>query len=157
MDCGRIPAADRWEKASSAQLEAYQAHLRECGSCRERVFLEAPEHLLFQLSNFALPEDFWLGFWPSLQKKLDSRGANVLSVGARVLRWAAVFGFAVVLVFFSRNLPAPKISKSGPSGLVKEIGYPLVEEVQNPKATYYIFQSGSNEKIVMVIDPDMDL
>ena len=40
---------------------------------------------------------------------------------------------------------------------LNRVEYPVVEDVQYPKVTYYIFQSDPNQKIIMVYDPDMEL
>lgn len=160
MECSRIPAADKWELATSRQLEQYRNHVRFCQTCRRRVFSEAPEQLLIELQGAELPEDFWLGFWDSLGKKLMAEKPLQLNrAPVRMLRWAAVFFFAVLLVIISHRLPeAPsRVGVETRPYVPDTYRYPLIEEVQNPKAIYYIFQAGTNEKVVMVFDPEMEL
>jgi len=160
MKCEFIPSDTRWENLSPDRLSVFRSHLKSCQTCHKRVYSEAPEQLLFELENEELPEDFWLGFWSSLEKKLDPIEEPAVSGFYPVLRWAAVFLFVLILTLYSKSIHDP-----APDKLVNRISpevpdssrYPLVEDVQNPKARYYIFQSQGNENIVMMFDPDMEL
>jgi hypothetical protein len=160
MDCNQIPTGCDWEDLSPDQLLAYRIHLKSCGHCKSRVISEAPEQLLFDLEDPHLPEDFWLGFWDSLEKKLSPAEEQNPPLIFPVVRWAAVFVFVLLLSFYSRTLREPEsdgiktvISKQP----AEPSQYPLIEEVQNPNARYYIFQPEGNENIVMMFDPDMEL
>src|SRR5207249_7935961 len=104
--------------------------------------------LLFQISDLPMPEDFWIGFWDSLYIKLFSNPAHHFSLP--MLRWAAVFVVGLFLVIYSHHLPTHPLQARRSPALPETYQYPLVEEVRNPKATYYIFQPSGNEKIVMI-------
>jgi hypothetical protein len=159
MKCNLIPTGTCWEDLSPDRLSVFRSHLKSCQTCRKRVYSEAPEQLLFELENEELPEDFWLGFWPSLEKKLEP-AEEPPAAFYPVLRWAAVFLFVLILTLYSKTIHEP-----APKALVNRISYeapdssryPLVEDVQNPKVRYYIFQSEGKENIVMMFNPDMEL
>ncbi len=160
MKCNEIPSGTQWENLSSRQLDLYRAHLESCPGCRTRVFSEAPEQFLFELQDPAIPEEFWLGFWDSLERKLDPAEPPSVSIYFRYVRWAAVFVFVLILSLYSRGIqePVPAPNTQAISMQTVDLsGYPLVEEVQNPKVRYYIFQPKGNENIVMMFDPDMEL
>ncbi len=154
MDCNRIPSGIQWEILSPNQLSECQAHLRSCAICRKRVFSQTPELLLFNLQQPELPEDFWLGFWPSLEKKLEPEERTAKSYLFPVLRWAAVFVIILILTLYNREIqePGEEFSTVSPKQLPDSFAYPLIEEVQNPNARYYIFQPEGNENFVMVFD-----
>lgn len=153
MLCNQLPPHERWEDASESQLREYRAHLRSCLACRRRIFSEAPDELLFELSDDSLPDDFWIGFWPSLQPRLSRKPQRVSAI--RVIRWAAVFVLALILAVYSgRHSTVPQPAKPLPA-VTHE--YPLIEDVQNPDATYYIFQSDGGQKIVLFFDPKAEL
>jgi hypothetical protein len=159
MQCSQIPTADRWDEQPDLR-EDYRRHLRSCLACRRRTFAQAPDALLFELRDSSLPEGFWTGFWESLEKKLpDSRVTEPVGSSYRIFRWAAVAALAAFLAVTSRNIPrnTPLVPVSQIHPLLNRVEYPVVEDVQSPKATYYIFQSDPNQKIIMVYDPDMEL
>jgi len=155
MECSRIPAAEEWEQFSAQQQDLFREHLEYCSNCRKRFAQESPEKLLFQISEAPMPEDFWIGFWDSLHIKLFSKPARRLSLP--LLRWAAVFVAGLFLVIYSHHFPSRPLEARRAPALPETFQYPLVEEVRNPKATYYIFQPSGNEKIVMIVDPDLEL
>jgi hypothetical protein len=164
MECSRIPPADQWHKASVQQLEEYRRHIQFCQSCRKRCIALRPEELLFELNDSALPEDFWIGFWDSLEKKLPHERTARRRLVFPIARWAAVFIAACLLVLFHKDLSEspssirgelnarPFILQAGASG-----AYPIIDDLQNPRATYYIFQPSEDENIVMMFDPDLEL
>lgn len=159
MECSQIPTADRWDDQPDLR-EEYRRHLRSCLACRRRAFAQAPDALLYELRDLTLPEGFWTGFWESLDKKLpDSRAVEPVRSSYRILRWAAVAALAAFLAVASRNIPPshPLAPASQIRPPLSRVEYPLVEDVQSPKATYYIFQSDLNQKIIMVYDPDIEL
>lgn len=159
MDCSQIPTADRWDE-NPDQREEYRRHLRSCLACRRRAFAQAPDALLFELQDSTLPEGFWTGFWESLEKKLPEPAApEPARLSYRLFRWAAVAVFGAFLAVASRNIPGntSMTSASDFHPPVTRVEYPVIEDVQNPKATYFIFQSEPNQKIIMVYDPDMEL
>lgn len=186
MECKWVPPAELWDQLPDHQVERYRNHLKMCRACRRRILQTAPDLLLDQLNSEPMPAEFWLGFWESLDRKLPERTAvkperqhrNYLPL-MPVARWAAVFVAAVLLVLFSHHLPeSPSSPRGGQSArptllppappavtavTAAEIpqpgssAYPLVEEVQNPKATYYIIEAEKGQKIVMMFDPDMEL
>jgi hypothetical protein len=155
MECSRIPAADEWEQFSAQQQDLFREHLEYCSHCRRRFFHQSPEKLLFEISESPMPEGFWLGFWDSLYIKLFSKDRGRL--GLPLLRWAAVFVAAFFLALYSHHLPTQSLEARRVPALPESFQYPLVEEVRNPKATYCIFQPSGNEKIVMIVDPDLEL
>jgi hypothetical protein len=155
MECSRIPAAEDWEQFSSQQQDDFREHLEYCSNCRRCFLHEFPEKLLFELRDPRLPEDFWLGFWNSLHVKLFLPDPRRISMP--LLRWAAVFVAGLFVVLYSHTFPESSLQARRATTLPESFQYPLVEEVQNPKATYYIFQPSGNEKIVMIVDPDMEL
>lgn len=164
MDCSRIPPADRWNQASVQQVKEYRRHVQYCRACRLRCLSAAPEQLLFELNDSSLPEDFWIGFWDSLEKRLPVEVAGVRHPIWRVTRWAAVFISACLLIVFHQDLSESPSSKRGgpqPRPLISPAAetptYPLIDDLKNPKATYYIFQPSEKENIVMVFDPDLEL
>lgn len=151
LRCDQLPSAVLWDEASPGELREYRAHLSSCRTCRRRVFLESPDQLLFELKEEPLPEEFWIGFWPSLRNRLQK--PVPAGHGMRVLRWAAVFVLALILALYSRTL-----EESPHAGLRRRPEtYPLIEGVTAPNAKYYIFQADENEKIILFFDPDMDL
>jgi hypothetical protein len=175
MECRHIPAAEIWDSFSDQQIREFRNHLRSCLACRRRILASAPDLLLDELQSEPMPEEFWLGFWDSLERRLPDRAPrerNRLPL-MPVARWAAVCAVTALLVLFSQHLSEspssprggrsarPTTSYSSPSSLVPQpdssSAYPLIEEVQNPKATYYIIQAANDQKIVMMFDPDMDL
>jgi hypothetical protein len=161
MECNRIPNGINWDDISGDQLDEYRNHLESCPICRLRVFREAPEQLLFDIRQPELPEDFWLGFWGSVESKLSRPESSTYSGGKFLLaRWAAVFVIALLVTLYSRQVhdepsPVPVVNSILPTP--DSSAYPLVEEVQNPNSRYYIFQPQGNENIVMVFNPDMEL
>ena len=150
MECEHLPPPQKWDQATAKQLKTDRQHVRFCVSCRTRVLKQAPDQLLFDLQNGPLPQDFWLGFWNSVDHK---RGKTQLASGSyRAVRWPAVFLFGTLIFLYGRNLP-----ETSPVTQVDIESYPVIESLQNPEARYYIFQSGTQQKIVMVFDPDMEL
>src|SRR5262245_8371526 len=104
MECKRIPSGIDWDELPAAQLLAYREHLKSCPACRQRVFSEAPEQLLFEISDSPLPDDFWLGFWESVENKLDRPELSKRSNRALLfMRWAAVFVIGLVVALYSRD------------------------------------------------------
>ena len=175
MECNQIPPAETWVSFSDQQIRKFRNHLKNCPACRRRILLSAPDLLLDELQSEPMPGEFWLGFWDSLDKKLPERAPaverNCLPL-MPVARWAAVFAFTALMILFSQHLsespssprgglPArPTYSSVQPAAELQpepSSAYPLVEEIQNPKATYYIIQAENDQKIVMMFDPDMDL
>ncbi|PWT93737.1 MAG: hypothetical protein C5B54_01410 [Acidobacteria bacterium] len=159
MDCEHIPAPTEWDEAEDRLLQEYRRHISQCRECHARVLREAPDQLLFELNSEPLPEEFWIGFWPSIRSRLGSIPTPQISF--RFVRWAAVFVITLLLVIFGRSgsQTRPPVTHDLHPYKVNQPDtgeYPLVE-VQNPKAKYYIFQPGGNEKVVMVFDPDMEL
>jgi len=166
MECKRIPAPEIWDQAEPEQLRTYRLHIQYCRACRARVLKEAPDLLLFDLQTNPLPEDFWLGFWSSVAKK--RRVEKRHSFPYHPIRWAAVFLIGFLILLYGRDLretgsgadlSSTKISRVGSPipGQSEVPSYPVIEDIGNPDARYYIFQSGEQEKIVMVFDPDMEL
>jgi hypothetical protein len=159
MECSLIQAALDWDRLPQPVREEYQNHLRVCGICRKRVSREAPEKLLFELGEIELPQDFWLGFWDSLHPKLEPEPKRNVRLRFSLVRWAAVLAAAASLISFQHTVVKTE-SSARPSIILpaqETYHYPLIEQVNNPKAKYYIFQPDGNEKIVMILDPDMDL
>ena len=159
MECEQLPNPQSWDEAGPDKIKEFRSHIQFCSSCRARVLAEAPDQLLFDLSIPSLPQDFWFGFWNSLQHK----HVTSFSPSRRLppVRWAAVFviGISVLLYGPERNrtelVPVARVEVKTTE---KELeSYPVIENIQNPDARYYIFQSGKEEKIVMVFDPSMEL
>ena len=163
MECNRIPSPEIWDQLEAEQLKSYRIHIQYCAACRARVFKEAPDQLLFDIQTEPLPEDFWFGFWPSV----DQKRRFVQRTFPNPIRWAAVFVVGLFILFYGRPLreeggtvvAAAQISR--PANLIMQknesSSLPVIENLENPDAHYYIFQSGEQEKIVMVFDPDMEL
>ena len=108
MKCNRIQPGIDWEALSLEQSLQFQNHLKTCPSCRRRVFSEAPERMLFELQDPELPEDFWLGFWDSLEKRLDdSQPEKRPNPVFPIARWAAVLVFALIVALYSRRVQEP--------------------------------------------------
>lgn len=168
MDCNRIPAPDLWDDEPAENLAQYRIHLQFCSACRARVLNEAPEKLLFDLQEDNLPEDFWLGFWNSVDRKQKQpqshRDAeeNLSSASLRlrggiqnpysIIRWAAVLVFGSMILLYGRTFPEPEPVRQFRSG-----DYPVIESIGNPDARYYILQTSKEQKVVMVFDPGMEL
>jgi hypothetical protein len=125
MDCDRIPAPDLWDNQSSQNLKEYRLHIQFCSACRDRVLNEAPEKLLFDLSEEPLPEEFWLGFWDSVARKrtqpqsrrvaekLDQNSAPLRLSGRAypILRWVGVILFGSFILLYGRALPEPNATQ----------------------------------------------
>lgn len=162
MECSRIPPADQWNRSSVQQLEEYRRHIRFCQACRRRCISVRPDELLFELRDFSLPEDFWIGFWDSLEKKLPQERSSRRLVFP-ITRWAAVLIAACLLFIFHKDLSeSPSSKRGGPQArpFILQAGsshYPIIDDVKNPRATYYIFQPSEDENIVMMFDPDLEL
>jgi hypothetical protein len=150
MECEHLPTPQNWDRATREELTAYRIHVRFCASCRARVLKEAPDQLLFDLQEEPLPQDFWLGFWNSVDRKRGN--THTVTTTYRAFRWAAVFLFGALIFLYGQNL-----HEVAPVRQVERESYPVIESLQNPEARYYIFQSGNRQKIVMVFDPDMEL
>ena len=168
MDCSRIPNATLWHQASAQQLQEYRRHAKMCFACRRRILHEAPDQLLQELDGPPMPEDFWIGFWDSLEKKLPQpQEAAVVEVPrwARMLRRVAAVAAIAGLAIINQKLPESpsyEINRGVPhvrpvDSLVSAPEYPLVEDIGNSDSRYYIFQSSQDEKIVLIINPDMEL
>ena len=151
MDCNRIPVPGLWDDATQANYQQYRLHIEFCSACRARVLKEAPEKLLFDLQEDPLPEEFWLGFWNSVDRKRPAPELPTNQVPYSVARWAAVFVFGFLILLYGRNLP-----ESEPVRQLRTSAYPVVEIVGNPDAHYYIFQTSDEQKVVMVFDPGME-
>ncbi len=139
----------------------YRDHLRFCASCRQRILHESPDQLLFQMDESELPDDFWIGFWDSLQTKLGGQGQPLQYLSSVFTRWAAVAACAAILLLYGRSLrdvPVAPADKGSPSIQASTArGYPLIEDVKSAGITCYILQTSGDEKIVMMFDPDMEL
>ena len=165
MECSRIPTPKIWDQLEPEALKKCRLHVQFCQACRARVFREAPDQLLFDLQTEPLPEDFWLGFWHSVKQK---RSLVDPVLPFHPIRWAAVFLVGFLLLLYGQPLredggtgvSSAQISRvANPRSKHTEVtgSYPVIEYIDNPEARYYIFQSGEQEKIVMVFDPDMEL
>src|SRR5262249_34468091 len=168
-----LPPSQSWDFEPSSKVAEYRKHLQHCSDCRLRVLREAPDQLLFELHSDPMPEEFWIGFWDSIRSKISVARASVPAAGRdarptssmRLVRWAAVLILGVMLAIYSKTFsniaPNPNILRAGGVAVRSyppdSYRYPLVEEVQNPKVTYYIFQPEGNEKVIMVFNPDMEL
>jgi hypothetical protein len=153
MDCNRLPEPQFWDEESAENLRDYRSHIQLCSECRAHVLKNAPEQVLFDLQDESMPDEFWLGFWDSVSRKRRMQ-AQRLPVSGRIVaavRWAAVLILGLAIVFYGRSLPD---GERPASALTSD--YPVIENLQNPQARYYIFQT-SNQKVVMVIDPDLEL
>ncbi|HEY4490893.1 MAG TPA: hypothetical protein VI958_02790, partial [Acidobacteriota bacterium] len=141
MECRQIPAAHGWSNLGPDQIHQYREHLSECSSCRQRVIRDAPDELLFRLEDPELPEEFWIGFWPSLHRKMAA-APDRTALKIRIIRWAAAVAVGAVILLNSPGKQGDDLALQ-PLKLFQSETYqrPLVEEVQNPNATYYIFQS----------------
>jgi hypothetical protein len=163
MECNRIPSPEIWDQLEPEELKSYRTHIQYCAACRARVLKEAPDQLLFDIQIEPLPDGFWLGFWGSLNQK--RRLAQPSSHAP--IRWAAVFVIGLLILFYGRPLreeggtvvASAQISRRANLIMQKNESFslPVIENLENPDARYYIFQSGEQEKIVMVFDPDMEL
>jgi hypothetical protein len=117
MDCDRIPAPNLWDDETPIALKEYRLHIQYCAVCRERVLKEAPEKLLFQLNEDPLPEEFWLGFWDSVDRKRNhlagAQGREDAGV-TFLMRWMAVILFGTFLILYGRTLsennPVPQLA-----------------------------------------------
>ncbi len=165
MECNRLPAPKIWDQLEPEALKTCRNHIQYCQACRVRVLKEAPDQLLFDLQNDPLPEDFWLGFWNSVDQK---RRVVRPALPYPPIRWAAVFLIGILMLLYGQPLrddggagvSSAQISRAAnPRFKRSEVAgfYPVIEHIENPDARYYIFQSGEQEKIVMVFDPDMEL
>jgi hypothetical protein len=102
MDCNRIPNAKFWDQCSVQLAQEYRRHAKTCFACRKRVLTQAPDQLLKELDGPAMPEEFWIGFWDSLEKKLpaassESRPAPVwIKYVRRAAAVAAVAWLAII-------------------------------------------------------------
>jgi hypothetical protein len=164
MECNRIPSPETWDQLEPELLRSYRLHIQYCAACRARVLKEAPDQLLFDIQIESQPEDFWLGFWPSVDQK---RRIVKRNFPYQPIRWVAVFVIGLLILFYGQPLreegaaviSSAQISRA--AHLVTEQSelpsFPVIENLENPDARYYIFQSGEQEKIVMVFDPDMEL
>jgi hypothetical protein len=153
MECDQIPAPLLWDEAGPEALQKYCLHAQFCEACRARVLREAPDQLLFDVQRPTLPDDFWFGFWQSIEKKISTPISKSARPGiTKWIRWTAVFLFGLLIVLYGRDLPEERQVS------IKKIeAYPLIEDLENPGARYYIFQTRDAEKIVMVFDPSVDL
>jgi hypothetical protein len=170
MDCNRIPNAENWDDASAQQLNEYRSHIKFCLACRRRVFSESPIPLLSELKGEPMPDEFWIGFWDSLENKLPPADKRYHLPLLPVVRWAAALIVALLLALYQNKLPESpsyEISRGGspirPFDLSKDTLakdpslYPLVEEVKEPGSTYAIFEADHDQKIVMIFNPDIEL
>jgi hypothetical protein len=167
MDCKRIPSAERWDEASVQQLEQYRNHIKVCLACRRRVYKESPDQLLQELNGGAMPEEFWIGFWESLENKLTPVQEKRYHLPLLpVVRWAAALIVVLLLALYENKLPESpsyEISRGGSqvrpfdSIHIDPSPYPLIEEVQEPGSTYAIFEAAGDQKIVMIFNPDIEL
>ncbi|MCI0416860.1 hypothetical protein L0222_29170 [bacterium] len=164
MECNSVPAPEIWDQLDPEGLKACRLHVQYCRACRTRVLNSAPDQLLFDIQNEPLPEDFWLGFWNSLHQK---RRVLERPISYHPLRRVAVFLLGFLILLYGRPIrdegkaviSSAQISRAANAVLpISEVpSYPVIENLENPDARYYIFQSGEQEKIVMVFDPDMEL
>jgi hypothetical protein len=166
MDCKRIPNTERWDEASVQQLEQYRNHIKFCLACRRRVLNESPANLLHELNGGAMPEDFWIGFWESLENRLTPVKEKRYHLPLLpVVRWAAAFIVVLLLALYENKLPESpsyEITRGGSQvrpfdSLNDNSPYPLIEEVQEPGSTYAIFEAAGDQKIVMIFNPDLEL
>jgi hypothetical protein len=166
MDCNRIPSAQRWDEASVQQLEQYRNHIKFCLACRRRVINEAPNLLLHELKGDPMPDEFWIGFWESLETKLTPVQEKRYHLPLLpVVRWAAALIVALLLALYENKLPESpsyEITRGGPQvrpfdSFTEISTYPLIEEVQEPGSTYAIFEAAGDQKIVMIFNPDIEL
>ena len=151
MDCSQIPAPELWDDASAENLKAYRNHLRYCRKCRENTLKISPEKLLFQLSDDPMPEEFWLGFWDSVSRKKQIVPHQRFPIVRVALRWTAVLIVGFVVAFYGRSFPDKEQTRSNVTS-----DYPVIENLRNPQARYYIFQT-NGQKVVMVFDPEVEL
>lgn len=166
MDCSRIPSAKFWNQYSVQLVQEYRSHAKFCFACRKRILSEAPDQLLAELDGPPMPEEFWIGFWDSLEKKLPAAQETAVSFQrlTKLIRRVAVVAAVVWLAIINQNLPeSPSyeinrgVRHVRPVDFLPASDYPLIEDMQNPAAHYYIFQAGHDQKIVMIINPDMEM
>lgn len=167
MDCKRIPSAKFWDQCSVQMVQEYRRHAKSCFACRRQILAEAPDQLLPELDGPAMPDEFWIGFWDSLEKKLPAeQEATPAPRWAKVIRRAAAVAVLATLAILNQKLPeSPSyeinrgVRHVRPVDFLPAASYPLIEDVQNqnPAAHYYIIQAGQDQKIVMIINPDMEM
>ncbi len=166
MDCKHVPNSERWDEASVQLLDEYRNHIKFCLACRRRVLKESPASLLHGLKGGAMPEDFWIGFWESLENRITPVKERRYHLPLLpVVRWAAALIVVLLLALYENKLPESpsyEITRGGsqvrPFDSVTDIStYPLIEEVQEPGSTYAIFEAAGDQKIVMIFNPDIEL
>jgi len=153
MDCSRIPPSRFWDEEAPEKLHAYRLHIQFCSHCRADVLKNSPEQLLFELRDEPMPEEFWLGFWDSVSRKRKTQTRNALKTSriAVTVRWIAVLIVGLAIGLYGRSLPE---SERSTHELTSD--YPVIENLKNPQARYYIFQT-SRQKVIMVFDPEIEL
>jgi hypothetical protein len=152
MDCNQIPAPELWDEASADHLHAYRFHVQICTACRQRLLKVAPEKLLFTLNQDHMPDEFWIGFWDSVSRKktVQKTSFSKAALTAAALRWIAVLVIALIIALYGRSIHEPQQARN------RVTDYPVIENIRNPQARYYIFQT-SGQQVVMVFDPEADL
>lgn len=153
MDCNQIPAPELWDEESDENLQAYHSHVQFCSRCRANVLKRSPEKLLFALKQDRMPEEFWLGFWDSVSRKknLHKTHTSKTMLATAALRWIAVLIVALVIGLYGHSLPEEQQTRVNSTA-----DYPVIENLRNPQAHYYIFQT-TGQKVVMVFDPEVEL
>jgi hypothetical protein len=166
MDCNRIPSAQFWDQCSPELIQEYRRHARSCFACRKQILLDAPDQLLTELDGPPMPDEFWIGFWDSLEKKLPAeQEAMPAPRWTKWIRRTAAVAALATLAIINQKLPeSPSYEINRGVRQVRPVdslppatAYPLIEDVQNPAARYYIIQSGQDQKIVMIVDPNMEM
>ena len=169
MDCSRIPSAKFWSQSSVQTGAGVPAPCEVLLRLSRTDPGEAPDQLLAELDGPPMPEEFWIGFWDSLEKKLPAAQETAAPIQrlTKLIRRAAVVAAVVWLAIINQKLPeSPSYEINRGVRHVRPVdflpsspssSYPLIEDMQNPAARYYIFQAGHDQKIVMIINPDMEM
>ncbi len=148
--------------------------MKDSGSVRDPAAGPDPSRLFLALKRHDPPEEFWIGFWPSVRAgirdarlrrdRILTRG-RVLLLGSAAGAMAAAAVVAMTFLFGpAARIPAPPERLTPvPAGIhpAGEAGPPpVLEDLSSTSARVYTFQVGEATEatdVILIVDETIDI
>ena len=134
-----------------------------------------PSSFFRSLKEANLPEEAWVGFWPSIRAgireaemsrrpMLTPMGAMLLGSSAGIMAAAAILAAVFLVAPIARlNPPIPAnspVAAASPSQTGGDASLPVLEEIGSPSARVYTFRVGDKADatdVILIVDESIDL